>query len=764
VSERDDPRLLGRPVLRVEDRRLITGAGRYAADHGLEGAACVTFVSSLMAHARLRRVEVERARAADGVIAVFTAADLDLAPLPPWLSILEQRMVRSWLAADVVRFVGEPVVALVAEDHARALDAADLVRIDYEPLPPVIDPEIAARDEQLLFPTVGTNTCIAIPDDPAAADLFAGCDVVVKFKLRQQRMAACPIEPRAAVAAWNGERLTYYASTQEPHSLRARIARVLGLAPDQVRVVIEEVGGAFGAKGGDYPEEILVAWIARRLGRPIAWIETRSQSMVGMFHGRALVQHVELGGRRDGTLLGYRIRVIQDSGAYPQFAAALIHRARVLASGVYAIPRVESSGRAVVTNTTPVGAVRGAGRPEANIAIERALDRFAAEIGVDPAEVRRRNLIASDRFPYTTPTGSVYDSGDYRALLDRVLSAGRYNELRAEQAGRRASGDPTLLGVGLGMFVEISDTDAAGEFGAVEITLDGRAIVRTGSAPHGQGHQTVWSQIVADRLGLPLDRIEVRYGDTDEIPAGVGTYASRSAQAGGSAVYHAANEVLAQARRLAADLLEADPADIALDRATGRLSVVGSPAAGLTWAALAQTALKRGTRLGHERAAVADQTPAWPSGAVLAAVEVDSETGVTRLRSLVTCDDAGRLLNPLIAAGQVHGGLAFGVAHGLLEEFVYDADGNPLTLTFGDYGVITVDRVPRYQLDHIVTPAPGNPLGVKGLGESGSVGAPAAILNAVVDALASFGIRHLDLPCTPERVLRAIATARGEAF
>jgi carbon-monoxide dehydrogenase large subunit len=314
------------------------------------------------------------------------------------------------------------------------------------------------------------------------------------------------------------------------------------------------------------------------------------------------------------------------------------------------------------------------------------------------------------------------------------------------------------------MFVEISDTDAGGEFGAVEITPDGRAIVRTGSPPHGQGHQTVWSQIVADRLGLPMDDVEVRYGDTDEVPAGMGTYASRSAQAGGSAVHHAAGEVLAQARRLAAELLEADPADIVLDRATGRLGVVGSPAAGVTWAALARAALERGTRLAHERAPVADQTPAWPSGATLAAVEVDSATGVTRIRSLLTCDDAGRLLNPLIAAGQVHGGLAFGVAHALLEEFVYDADGNPLTLTFGDYGVITADRVPRYQLDHIVTPAPGNPLGVKGLGESGSVGAPAALLNAVVDALAHLGVRHLDLPCTPERVLRAITAARGEAF
>src|SRR6266487_2010675 len=667
---------LGRPVPRTEDGPLVTGQGRYVADLKLEGAAQVVFVNSPIAHARIASVDVTAARAAPGVLAVVTAGDLGLEPARP-LPMHDQRMVRPWLADGVVRYVGEPVVALVADEQARAVDAAELVEIDYDPLEAVVSPREAATDQVLLFPEAGTNTCMRLEasEDPG---LFDDCEVVVELSMAHPRLAACPIEPRCAAAAWGED-------------------------------------------------------------------------------GR-------LGGRRDGMLLAYRMRVVQDAGAYPLFAGPLVMRARVLASGVYAIGRVECSGRAVLTNATPTGPVRGAGRPEANIVIERAVERFATEIGMDPAEVRRRNLVPRDAFPWTTPTGAVYDSGDYQALLDSVIEAGSYGELRAEQARRREAGDPVALGVGLGMFVEVADGVGAGEYGAVEITAGGGAIVRSGASPHGQGHRTTWAQLASDRLGIPMDRIEVRSGDTDEIPAGIGTFASRSAQAAGTAVHRAAVEVVVQARRLAAELLEVDPEDVVLDRAAGRLHLAGLPERGHTWAELAAAAAGRGDGLAFEVRPGGDGAPgpSWPSGAVLAAVAVDTETGEVRIDRLVSCDDAGHLLNPLLVRGQVHGALALGVAHALFEEFSYDEDGNPKTANFGDYAVITADVLPRYQLREIESPASGNELGVKGVGEAGTVGTPAAILNAVVDALAHLGVRHLELPATPERVLRAIIEATGE--
>jgi carbon-monoxide dehydrogenase large subunit len=757
---------LGRPVPRIEDRRLVTGLGRYVADLQLEDAAQVVFVNSPVAHARVTSIDVTAARAAPGVVAVVTAADLGLEPLPP-MPVHDRRMSRPWLAGGVVRYVGEPVVAMVALEQAQAVDAAELVEIDYDPLDAVVSPREAARDETLLFPEAGTNTCMRLEggSDPR---LFDGCEVVVALSMAHPRLLAAPIEPRCAAASWSGDgedgRLTFWASTQTPHRLRDALSGALGLEQRQVRVVVGEVGGAFGAKNGSSREEVLVGWLARQLGRPLRWIETRSDSMVGMHHGRGLTQDVRLGGRRDGTLLAWSVRVLQDAGAYPLFAGPLVARARVLASGVYDIGRVECSGSAVVTNATPTGPVRGAGRPEANIVIERAVDRFAAEIGMDPAEVRRRNLVPRDAFPWTTATGTVYDSGDYRALLDKALDAAGYAELRAEQAKRRDSGDPVPLGIGIGMFVEVADGVGAGEYGAVEITERGGAIVRSGASPHGQGHQTTWTQLASDRLGIPMDRIEVRTGDTDRVPAGIGTFASRSAQAGGAAVHRAAVEVVDQARRLAAELLEADPADVVLDPAAGRLHLAGSPERGHTWAELAGAAAARHAALAFEVLPGQDGAPgpSWPSGAVLAAVEVDTETGEVHVRKLVSCDDSGHLLNPLLVTGQLHGALALGVAHALFEEFRYDQEGNPTTANFGDYAVISADVLPRFELHEIDSPAPGNELGVKGVGEAGTVGTPAAILNAVVDALAHLGVRHLDLPATPERVLRAITDPSGE--
>ena len=668
-------------------------------------------------------------------------------------------MTRSLLADDVVRFVGEPFAVILAETKAQAVDAAELLTLDYERLSAVVDLDHAASDEVVLFADAATNTCFEIAHEADDPHLFDDCETRVAFRMVHQRMAPCPVEPRAGAAAWNDETgLVYWAACAEPHGMRGRLSQILEIEEARVRVVCREVGGAFGAKGGDYLEEMLVAVLARRMGRPVVWAETRSESMVGMYHGRALRQEVELGGRRDGVILAYKIHVTQDAGAYPTWAPMLTQRAKVLASGAYAVPRIECTGRAVVTNTTPVGTLRGAGRPEANIAIERAIDLFAAELGLDPVEVRRMNVIPAGDFPFVTATGSEYDSGNYHELLRRIVEHGHYSELRAEQARRRAAGDVVMLGVGIGLFVEISDTAPVGEYTRLELTSRGGAVLHSGAAPHGQGHRTALAQVVAGILRMPIDDVDVRLGDTADTPTGVGSFGSRTAQAAGSSTYRAAHQLLADAKRLAADELGTNEEDLVADERG-----IGPASAGerLSWTHLSQAADRAGEPLGVELQPNAKQKSAWPSGAVLAAVEVDTETGLAEIRSLVTCDDAGVVINPLIVAGQVHGGLALGVAHALVEEFLYDVDGNPLTVNFGDYAVITADLVPRATLGHIETPAPDNDLGAKGVGEAGTVGCPAAILNAVADALAPLGVRDISPPATPERILAVIDEARS---
>jgi carbon-monoxide dehydrogenase large subunit len=777
-------RVLGKPLRRVEDDRLLRGAGAYVADLELDGAAWVTYVRSSEPHARLLAVRTEAARAAPGVLAVVTAADLDLAPLPPALPVLEQRMARPWLADGVVRFVGEPVAAIVSETREQGADAAELVEVDFDWLDPVPDVEAADRGEALLFPEVGSNVAFRLGDgeehEPDAA-LFDGCEVVVRQRQVIQRLAACPLEGRAAAAVWHGaggaaagagtggagERadalhpdLTFWTSTQRPHEVRAQLARALGMDPARIRVRVPEVGGGFGAKGNPYPEELLLAWLARRVGRPLRWVETRSESMLGLSHGRAQLQELELGGRRDGTLLAYRVHVLQDCGAYLRFSAFLPARVRQLACGTYRIPRVEAGGRSLVTSTVPVGPYRGAGRPEATMAIERAIDLFAAEIGMDPVALRRRNLIPADAFPWTTPTGAVYDSGDYRRALDLVVKAGGYQEVRAEQARRRAAGDPRQLGVGVAMYVEVAGGGQLSEYGAVEVTRDGGAVVRTGSCATGQGHETTWAMLAAEQLGIPVERIRVVRGDTAEVARGDGTVGSRSTQFAGVAVHRAAVALREHARELAADLLEASPGDVVLDRDAGRFHLAGAPAVGRTWAELAAASGDGDRRLAAE-VDLDDGDVTYPSGAYLAVVEVDTDTGQVRLLRLVAADDAGNVLNPLLAEGQLHGSIAQGVAQALYEEFRYDGAANPLSGTLQVYGMPSAADLPAFELLELATPSPRNELGVKGLGEAGCVGAPPAVLGAVVDALAPLGVRHLDMPATPERVWRAIQAARA---
>jgi carbon-monoxide dehydrogenase large subunit len=754
--------ILGNRVVRREDSRFITGEATYADDLELPGALHVTFVRSFLAHARIRSIDTSAVEQIPGARA-FTAGDLDLAPLPLPAPTVHDSMKRPPLARDVVRYVGEPLAVVVTEDRLGGPDAAELVAVDLEELPAVPDPESALSGETLLFPEAGTNVALA-SDGEEADDLFDGCEVVVSTRFRSQRLASCPLECRSTAAAWDEQgRLTAWVSTQTPNGARDELAEALAVDPEQVRVRVPDVGGGFGPRAGVAPEDIVVAAIARLLGRPARWTETRSENMVALAHGRAQLQEIEIGGSRDGKVAAYRLRMVQDAGGYPALGAVLPNLTALCACGTYAIPRVETGFRSVVTNATPIVAYRGAGRPEAIQAIERAMDALAAELGMDPAVVRRRNLVPQDAFPYETATGAVYDSGDYERALDLVLEQAGYDELRAEQQRRRDAGDPTQLGVGLSVYIEITNPTTEPEWGAVEITPDGGARVRSGLGPTGQGHETALAMLASDRLGLPLEAITVVTGDTAVVPRGTGTYGSRSLQTGGSAVDAAAVRVVERGRELAAEQLEASAADVRLDPERGAFHVAGVPDPALSWAELAGR-LEESGRLGElslEDDYQAD-SPTWPFGAHLAVVEVDTETGKVALVRMVCADDCGRVLNPLLVEGQRHGGVAQGAAQALGEEFAYDEYGQPVTDNFVTYPVISAAELPSFELVPLETPTKLNELGAKGIGESGTIGATPAVLNAVVDALAPLGVRHLDMPTTPQRVWRAIQSAANK--
>ena len=727
----------------------------------LEGALTVTFVRSLLAHANIVDVDATAAEALPNV-QVMTAADLDLGVFGPGFPDVNPSMGRPLLVVDRVRFVGDIIAIVISDDSATGADAAELVYVDYDQLPAVVSPHESAKDEALLFPEAGTNVATRAGSPEHDENLFDGCDVVVSGTFVSQRMAPCPLEARSAAAELGPDgRITAWLSTQTPHQDRTALAETLGLDPAQIRVVGLDVGGGFGAKTLNV-EEVLVVWLARRLGRPVRWTETRSESMTALPHGRAASLEYTIGGTRDGKVLAYRLEVLQDCGAYASVGAVLPGLTGLMASGVYAIPRIEFESRSVVTNTTPVSAFRGAGRPEASQAIERAIDTFAAELGMDPAEVRRRNFIPTNAFPYTTASHAAYDSGDYEGALELALRSVGYDALRDEQRQRRERAATTQLGIGISCYVEITNGIAEIEFGEVEITRDGGAIVRTGSFSHGQGHETTFAMIAAERLGLPVEKVTVHKGDTDEVARGTGTYGSKSTQIGGAAARLAADDVLEVAKQLVGDYLEASPADIVLDPALGRLHVAGAHSLGISWADLALRASADG-RLAELRAAHEFQAaaPTFPFGAHVAVVEVDTETGRVELRRLVAVDDAGTLINPLIAQGQVHGGIAAGVAQALYEDFVYDDDGNPLTGTFVGYAFPSSADLPSWEAVEMETPTPLNVLGAKGIGESGTIGATPAVHNAVVDALAPLGVRNVDLPANGENVWRALRKAKA---
>jgi aerobic carbon-monoxide dehydrogenase large subunit len=750
--------ILGTRVLRTEDPKFLTTGGEYTedlVDDRLTGAVHVFFVRSPVAHARITGIDLEAVRAAPGVVAAFTAGDLaDVRPVSPTPG-MNAEMTRTLLATDTVRYVGDPVAMVVVEDPYQGEDAVELVGVDYDPLPAVVDPRDAARDELLLFPAAGTNTVVTYGEE-LDEHLFDDCEVVVTRTIHNQRVAPAPMESRAAAAVWGEDgRLTAWIPNQGAQGTRGALARMLGVDRQQVRIVTPDVGGAFGAKFGADPEHAAVAWVAKALGRPARWAETRYENLLGMTHGRAQHQTVTIGGRRDGTVLAYRLEILQDAGAYPRMGALLPSLTRLMTPGTYAFAKVESSARSVVTNTTPIGAYRGAGRPEATAAVERAMDLFAAEIGMDPAEVRRRNLLAPFTEPHPNGFGALYDSGDFPAALEKALDAAGYDKLRAEQAERRERGDIVQLGIGLACYVEVTgggaESGAPNENATVEVHPDGSATILTGTSPHGQGHQTAWAMLASEELGIPVEKITLKWGDTDLVPEGGGTGGSRSLQQGGVAVRQAAQELLEVARERAADALEADPADLRFDVERSAFTVAGVAQAAVSLGSLAET-----ERLFVHTVFTAPGAT-FPFGAHVAVVDVDTETGRAVLRRLVAVDDAGVILNPLLAEGQRHGGIAQGAAQALLEEVVYDADGNPLTASFADYPFLSPTEVPSFELVDMATPTTYNPLGVKGIGEAGSIGATPAVQNAVIDAVAHLGVRHIDMPTSPRAVWRALS-------
>ena len=760
--------ILGTRVLRTEDPGFLSTGGVYTEDvqdERLAGACYVHFVRSAVAHARISGIDVSAAREADGVIAVYTGADLaaaGVAPAKPMAPFMNQAMLAPLLAAGTVRFVGEPVVAVVTEQMYQGEDAMELVDIDYDLLPAVVNMNDAVSGEKgLLFPDAGTNVICTFGDASAASpDLFDGCAVVASATIQNTRVAPAPMESRAAAAVWGEDgRLTAWIPNQGAQGTKMSVAGGLGLRPDDVRIITPDVGGAFGAKFGADAESLVTCWIARELGRPARWSETRNENLLAMTHGRAQQQKVTIGGTKDGTILAYRLEILQDCGAYPKAGAFLPSLTLLMTPGPYRIPRAEAWATAVATNTTPVGAYRGAGRPEAAAAIDRAVDLFADAAGVDPAEVRRKNLLPTFTEPLTTAFGAKYDSGDYVAALDKALAAAGYEALLAEQAERRANGDTLQLGIGLSSYVEITgpggEAGGPNENGTVEVHPDGTATVLTGTSPHGQGHQTVWAMLVSEELGIPIEKITVKWGDTDLVPRGGGTGGSRSLQLGGAAVQQASRELLDVARERAAATLEVAQADLVFDTEASAFSVKGDPDISVPLSSLAES-----ERL-FVRSVFTSPGPTFPFGTHVAVVEVDTETGKVYLRRVVTVDDAGTVINPLLAEGQRHGGIAQGAAQAFLEEVVYDEDGNPLTATFADYPFLSATEVPSFELVDMETPTSYNPLGAKGIGEAGSIGATPAVQNAVIDAVSHLGITHIDMPTSPQRVWRAIGAANG---
>lgn len=742
--------MIGARVHRVEDARFLRGAGRYVASIAPDDAVEVVFVRSTMAHAELLEVDLSDAVGMPGVLAVVDNAALGANPMPA----PEDGLPRDLLAVDRVRYVGEPIVAIVAETRAQAIDAAEMVFVDYEPLDAVIGPRTAAQQSTLLYDNVANNTLPPMMPTTPPPD-FSECEVVIEADITNSRMYGAPIEARVAAAHWHGdETLTCWSSTQGAIPARFMLAATSGLEQENVRVIVPDLGGGFGAKVGPAREECSLGHLSRLAGRPVLWEETRTESLQSMCHGRAQSHTIKLGGTRDGRITHYHLHNIVDAGYTPTGSAFLPMLTSMVAHGCYDIDAVTYTFETVVTNTSTIHAFRGAGRPEAIATMERSVDLFAAEIGMDPVEVRKRNFISPDDFPFATKTGSTYDSGNFAEGLRLATELAGYDELRREQAERQAAGSDTLLGIGVASFIEVT-APAPGpqsEYGSVTLLDDGRFQIDIGSTPMGQGTETTVAMLAADQLGVALDQITVRTGDTAFLPRGGVTAGSRTTQVLGPNVVDAAAKMVDAAKNVAATVLEAALDDVVFDVDGNKFHVTGTPAISVEWAQIAAAADEPLNTVGD----FSQEAPTYPSGTNIAVVEVDTATGNVELLRIIAADDAGKIINPLLAEGQIHGGLGAGIAQALYEEIVYDPDGNLLTSNFADYGIISPTEVPMFETTHYETPSPNNPLGVKGIGESGTIGSTVAIQNAVLDAIRHLGVKHLDMPLTSMKVWAAL--------
>jgi len=780
------PKLVGQRVKRREDPRLIQGRGTYVDDIALVGMQHVVFKRSDVAHGRIRAIDTRAAAAMDGVEAVFTGADIAkiLPPMPigtPFPSP-EHRAV----AVDTVRFAGEAVAVVVARDRYVARDAADAIVVEIDPLPAVVDLEQAMTGQPaVIHPEFANNLAVPLVpggtgvkpdgtvDDSAIDAAFASAEVVISQRMMNHRLAPSAIEPRGVVAHYEPGKgtMTIWSSTQNPHILRTFIAALNGMGQDQVRAIAPEVGGGFGAKINIYAEEYVCSAISKALGIPLKWNEDRTEAFVATTHGRDILAYVDLAAKRDGTVLGLRMRLIADIGAYNMLLTAAIPTlTQMMANATYNIPAIRTTLTEVFTNKTPTDAYRGAGRPEATYFVERAMDMLARELKMDPGELRRKNFIQPHQFPFATQSGAVYDSGDYAKALDLALKTANWEQLKRERDAARAEG--RLVGLGLSMYVEVCGLGPSAalptggwEHAQVTIERDGRISATTGASPHGQGNETTFAQMLADQFGVPIEHVTILHGDTGIVKQGIGTFGSRSQAVGGTAIHLAGSKVKAKMAKFAAAMMEASEEDLVFEN--GTIAVKGAPASAKPFAAIASYAyvpvpLPPGMEPGlSDEAFWEPANNTYPFGCHISMLEIDRQTGEPTLLKLVAVDDAGNLINPLIVEGQIHGGLAQGIGQAMIEEVVYNEDGQLLTGSFMDYALPRAVDFPRFELAASVTPTPVNPLGAKGVGEAGTLGSTPCIVSAAVDALSEFGVKHVDMMLRPEKLWRIIQGGRS---
>ncbi|GIH75733.1 xanthine dehydrogenase family protein molybdopterin-binding subunit [Planobispora longispora] len=779
LGDPKDGREVGRARRRKEDARLITGRTTWTDNIQLPGMLYVAFLRSPIAHARITRVDASAARARPGVVAALTGRDFadEQGSLPCAWPVSEDVVIPDHppMASDEVRYVGEAVACVVATDRYKAVDALEAIEVDYEPLEAVLDMTEALAEGSPKVHEAGNQAFTWKFSGGDAEAAFRDAPVVIDRTYVQQRLIPTAMEPRAVVATTDGGSFTVYSATQIPHILRVMLALTTGIPEHRLRVIAPDVGGGFGSKLQVTAEEVLCLLLTRRLGKPVKWTESRSEGNLTVHHGRDQIQKISLAAERDGRIRGVRVDLLADMGAYLMLVTPGIPLlGAFMYNGIYKMDAYDFRCTGVFTTKMPTDAYRGAGRPEATFAIERTVDELAHELGMDPLEVRRRNWITHQEFPYATIAGLTYDSGNYEAATDRAMALLGYDKLRAEQADRRDRRDPVQLGIGVSTYTEMcglapsrvlgSLSYGAGgwEHAAVRVLPTGKVEVVTGSSAHGQGHETAWSQIAADALGVPFEDVSVLHGDTAIAPQGMDTYGSRSLVVGGIAVLRACEKVKAKAAELAAHLLEASPDDV--EFSTGTFAVRGTSEGKtiqeLALAAFAAHDLPEGFEPRLDAEVTFDpENFSFPHGTHLCAAEVDTETGMVRIRSYVAVDDVGHVVNPLIVEGQVHGGIAQGIAQALFEEAVYDSDGNLLTTTMADYLIPSAADLPDFVTDRTETPAASNPLGVKGVGEAGTIASTPAVVNAIVDALRPYGVNDVPMPCTPERVWRTLAGA-----